>query len=99
MDFFAKPPYLFCKLSLFCEPNGSVAPFGAVRHTTLKRLSMYVRKKGNKKAKDDLISQTALVGEVWLSPSEVVLSTVKFVLRTSEVDFAVAKSVIRSKTS
>ena len=50
MDF-TKPPYLFCKLSLFCEPNGSVAPFGAVR--TLKRQFMYVRKKGNKRGRFD----------------------------------------------
>ena len=53
------------------------------------------------KSKGDLIllKPPCFIGEVWLSPSEVVRSTVKFVLRTSEVDFAVAKSVIRSKTS
>ena len=32
LGFLPKPPYLFCKLSLFYEPNGSVAPFGAVRY-------------------------------------------------------------------
>ena len=50
--------------------------------------------------KDDLSIQTALLVKFLLiGKSEVVLSTVKFVICTSEVDFAVAKSVIRSKIS
>ena len=43
LGFLPKPPYLFCKLSYFCEPNGSVAPFGAVRHAE-KTICMLGRK-------------------------------------------------------
>ena len=52
------------------------------------------------KVKDGLnYSNRPVVVKFSFHESEVVRSTVKFVLRTSEVDFAVAKSVIRSKTS